>query len=164
MYSLFLLDIPLAVEGLCTYLFYICCLVVALKKKHPNIRHSTYHLIHFYIKIGLKYIHKHTHHMLSHSASLMRKLKKFIIAGLSTMPLYGSLYSKLCCIPYSELLSSQNLNAVNNSIMSYSIQKAINISNQQYFLKVASFSKCTLKHIMQQSNVVTCGVSWPFLL
>lgn len=33
MYSLFLLDIPLAVEGLGTYLFCICYLVVAVQRK-----------------------------------------------------------------------------------------------------------------------------------
>lgn len=44
MYSLFLLDIPLAVEGLGTYLFYICYLVVALKKKTTNKTHKTFFL------------------------------------------------------------------------------------------------------------------------
>lgn len=41
MYSLFLLDIPLAVEGLGTYLFCICYLVAALKKK-TNHTHKTF--------------------------------------------------------------------------------------------------------------------------
>lgn len=126
MYSLFLLDIPPAVEGLGTYLFYICCLVVALRKR----KHKTFHLQsnrHLH-KNRLK-IHKTIHDMVLHFASLIRKLRKFHVDGLSTMSLYGSHCSKLCCIPYSEMLSSQNLNAVKNSIISYSTEKAINISN-----------------------------------
>lgn len=129
MYSLFLLDIPLAVEGLGTYLFYICYLVVALKKNKQT--HKTFHLQSntCLYKNRLK-IHKHIHDMLLHFASLIRKIRKFLVDGLGTMPLYGSHYSKLCCILYSEMLSSQNLNAVNNSMISYSTEKAINMSNQ----------------------------------
>lgn len=85
MYSLFLLDIPLAVEGLGTYLFYICYLVVALKKnkKHTtkHTRHSSYNLTEIYIKIGLKYT-KCIHDMFLHFAPLIRKLRKFLADGL----------------------------------------------------------------------------------